>query len=728
MSVIPFKSRKELTCEQNLKAFIDRAKFDLTLYQEQGGFETVNWKTAKNLGMQFTEYESSAGKGDGKPFEQPFLDFARAYVREQQSIKEIAPSHMMRALKATYWGLKEVHGTADILLLDEPTITKARESVEARLTPQARYGTGGHMKKLFKWLKENRICLRYTPWKKSPWPRQKDRSEGTSKDDRDWQEERLLESYELRALADTFALAKTPYERYWSSCAVLLMFAPSRAGELYFLSTDCLFRTTAIQTVQNPDTGRVEEKEVEILNLRWKAEKGGGTIPKPVHPKLEEVVCEAVERLIELGRPARKAASWAISNPTLFYRHDGCITSNHHSEDAPLTYEQICKALNLNMRKREHQPSRFRTHPDELKKMPPLQNAWFKKLSHGKSKVSYRDLAEFYYEYYSKEFFEWPYVEEIRHVVSESLCLVRENELSCEFGTKPYSWLIPDVNDFNKVLGSDVSREGKEFRESLFSRMGITGPNNSPIQITTHQIRTWLSTMAERGEMDSLDLAMFAGRTRIQDNKAYDLRTPEEREATARAVLNIPKDSVLSLPKDNGLRAIEAVKVGVPITYEMLGDKNRVGAAQPTGWGVCEHDWTMAPCTKAGDCVACKDHACIKGLPKSLERLRKLEVAQTKEFEISVDASRRGEYGSEAWLKFNGRRLAITRTVIKMYEDGNIPEGTVIRIPKELDPTETQIALIESGLKVDINVQDSVSQSVTERTQNELLALFGGEA
>ncbi|WP_220455984.1 hypothetical protein [Vibrio rotiferianus] len=721
MSVIPFKSRKELTCEQNLKVFIDRAKFDLTLYQEQGGFDTVNWKTAKNLGMQFTEYESSPGKGDGKPFEQPFLDFARAYVREQQSIKEIAPSHMMRALKAIYWGLKEVHGTANVLLLDEPTITKARESVETRLTPQARYGTGGHMKKLFKWLKENRICLRHTPWKKSPWPRQKDRSEGTSKDDRDWQEERLLESHELAALADAFAKAKTPYEIYWSSCAVLLMFAPSRAGELYFLTTDCLFETTAIETTQNPDTGEIEDKETEVLNLRWKAAKGGGTIPKPVHPKLEQTVREAVARLTELGKPAREAAAWAIEHPNKFFRHSECITSFSHGEDKPLTYEELCAAMGLTPN------SKYSADTTDVQEMALGMRSpkWFLNLTEGKSQLTYHDLAEYTVTKYSKHYSSWPNIEEVRAPVSTALCLVRDNEFHKVFSAKEYSWVTPSVNEFNTALGSSDSRT--EVKDSMFEQLNIRNEDGSPIAISTHQIRTWLSTMAERGEMDSLDLAMFAGRTRIQDNKAYDLRTPEERETTARAVLNIPKNSVLSVPKDNGLRAIEAVKVGVPITYEMLGDKNRVGAAQPTGWGVCEHDWTMAPCTKAGDCVVCRDHACIKGLPKSLERLRKLEVAQAKEFEISVGACSRGEYGAEAWLKFNGRRLAITRTVITMYEDGNIPEGTVIRVPKELDPTETQIALIENGLKVDVNVQDSVSQSVIERTQNELLALFGGE-
>ncbi|SBT12974.1 hypothetical protein [Vibrio celticus] len=721
MSVIPFKSRKELTCEQNLKAFIDRAKFELTLYEDQGGFKSVNWKTAKNLGMQFTEYESSAGKGDGKPFEQPFLDFSRAYVREQQSIKEIAPSHMMRALKATYCGLKEVHGIADILLLDEPTITKARESVEARLTPQARYGTGGHMKKLFKWLKENRICLRHTPWKKSPWPRQKDRSEGTSKDDRDWQEERLLESHELAALADAFTKAKTPYEVYWSSCAVLLMFAPSRAGELYFLTTNCLFETTAIETFQNSDTGEVEDKETEVLNLRWKAAKGGGVIPKPVHPKLEHTVREAVKRLTKLGSSAREAAAWAIEHPNKFFRHSECITSLNLGENEPLSYAELCAAMGLTL------SNRFSSDTMDVQEMALALSSpkWFLNLIKDKTQITYSDLAEYSAKKYSKQYPSWPNIEEVGALVSTALCLVRDNEFHKDFLAKEYSWVTPSVNEFNTALGSSDSRT--EVKDSIFEQLNIRNEDESPITISTHQIRTWLSTMAERGEMDSLDLAMFAGRTRIQDNKAYDLRTPEEREATARAVLNIPKASVLGLPKDNGLRAIEAVKVGVPITYEMLGNKNRVGAAQPTGWGVCEHDWTMAPCTKAGDCVACKDHACIKGLPKSLERLRNLEVAQTKEFEISADACHRGEYGAEAWLKFNGRRLAITRTVIKMYEDGNIPEGTVIRIPKELDPTETQIALIENGLKVDINVQDSVSQSVIDRTQNELLALFGGE-
>ncbi|RKF14561.1 hypothetical protein DBZ36_16910 [Alginatibacterium sediminis] len=571
-------------------------------------------------------------------------------------------------------------------------------------------------------MKDNRICLRHTPWKKSPWPRQKDRAEGTSKDDRDWQEERLLESHDLAALADAFTKAKTPYEVYWSSCAVLLMFAPSRAGELYFLTTNCLFETTAIEASQNPDTGKVENKETEVLNLRWKAAKGGGTIPKPVHPKLEHTVREAVKRLTKLGASAREAAAWAIEHPNKFFRHSECITSLNHGENEPLSYSELRAAMGLTL------SNRFSSDTKDVQEMALALNSpkWFLNLIKDKTQITYSDLAEYSVKKYSKRYPTWPNIEEVGVPVSKALCLLRENEFHKDFMAKEYSWVTPSVNEFNTALGSSDSRT--EVKDSIFEQLNIRNEDGSSIAISTHQIRTWLSTMAERGEMDSLDLAMFAGRTRIQDNKAYDLRTPEEREATARAVLNIPKDSVLSLPKDNGLRAIEAVKVGVPITYEMLGNKSRVGAAQPSGWGVCEHDWTMAPCTKAGDCVSCKDHACIKGLPKSLERLRNLEVAQTKEFEISVDACSRGEYGAEAWLKFNGRRLAITRTLIRMYEDERIPEGTVIRIPKELDPTETQIALIENGLKVDINVQDSVSQSVIERTQSELLALFGNGA
>lgn len=62
----------------------------------------------------------------------------------------------------------------------------------------------------------------------------------------------------------------------------------------------------------------------------------------------------------------------------------------------------------------------------------------------------------------------------------------------------------------------------------------------------------------------------------------------------------------------------------------MLGNKNRIGTVQLTAFG-SGADWWMIPCSKSGECLSCKEHACVKGLPKSLERLKDFEQFQIKE-------------------------------------------------------------------------------------------------
>lgn len=718
MSVVPFKSRKDYTCERNLAAFISRAKNELTIYEVDGGFSSSTWyyilKSGKKASIAFKEFDSDRGKSDGEEFRQPFLDFARAYVREQQSIQEVAPSPMMAALKAIYHGLMSVYEEPNILLLDNLVIRKAKGIIEARNGAQSRYSIGGHLKRLLQWLKENRICLKHTVWRESPWRRARDRAEGTSSQDRKWQEERLLSSHEITALADAFAMARSRYELYWSSCAVLLMFAPSRAGELHYLGTDCLFETTGIEEKRNPDSGQIERVEVPVLNVRWKAAKGGGTIPKPVHPRLEATVREAVSRLIALGRPAREAAHWATMHPDRFFRHEGCITAASHGEDEALNYEELCAAMNLESAARTVEASR-KTDPNDLKKMVPFRSKWFKDLSAGKDKITYRDLAYYTIQKYAKCFPKWPCLEEVNSLVFEALCLVRENEFHNVSSPKSFTFISPDVNLFNAALGSGKSRS--ERGASMFELLGIKDESGSAMKVSTHQIRAWLSTMAERGEMDSLDLAMFAGRTRIEDNRAYDLRSEAERITAARSVINPSHEG--------GLRIIESVDINVPVTFRDLGYKDRAGVGQWSGFGFCEHDWTMSPCNKAGDCVSCSEHACIKGLPKSLARLKQLEEAQAVEFDRARLAHESGEYGAEAWAIFLGRRLAVTRALVQMYEDGNIPKGTIIRVPEELDPTSTQVALNAKGLKTDIERDDDISQAIGKRTKNEFLSLMG---
>jgi len=42
--VIPFTPKHEVECKKNLLDFIERAKSNLSIYEDQGGFNSDNWK------------------------------------------------------------------------------------------------------------------------------------------------------------------------------------------------------------------------------------------------------------------------------------------------------------------------------------------------------------------------------------------------------------------------------------------------------------------------------------------------------------------------------------------------------------------------------------------------------------------------------------------------------------------------------------------------------------
>jgi hypothetical protein len=134
----------------------------------------------------------------------------------------------------------------------------------------------------------------------------------------------------MTAIADCFSKAVTKEDQYWSSVLTLLMFAPSRAGELPGLVVDCLHET---------ESGR--------LGVRWYGEKGFGDTIKWVPDVMQETVIEAHRRLVEIGAPARAAAKFAYDNPEVFYRHEECITPSDFPEDRPLSALEFAHAMNF---------------------------------------------------------------------------------------------------------------------------------------------------------------------------------------------------------------------------------------------------------------------------------------------------------------------------------------------------------------------------------------------
>lgn len=293
-------------------------------------------------------------------------------------------------------------------------------------------------------------------------------------------------------------------------------------------------------------------------------------------------------------------------------------------------------------------------------------------ISHLKDEV--RDSVEKFGGFY------WPYLDEKKSLkIWDALCLHRMNEFRAQRATRADSWRIPKVSEVNERLGSGDSI-------SLFERFGLRNPDGTPFKMTSHQLRHWLSTMSERAGMDDYTLAQWAGRARVADNRHYDHRTPEERLHEAKKLLPIQPAPLL-----------ERIKHRQPVTYQELG-VDRLGTAMATLYGMCVHDYAMAPCQKQRECMTCKEHVCIKGDHITLERILLLEAQTELLLERAQKAHEDGDFGADRWVDNHKWKLAHVRAMRMALEHPGIPEGAVLRIPDEHDPSPVRRALMDLGV------------------------------
>lgn len=270
----------------------------------------------------------------------------------------------------------------------------------------------------------------------------------------------------------------------------------------------------------------------------------------------------------------------------------------------------------------------------------------------------------------------WPFIDNKRAVKAwGALCLHRENEFSRQRAIRTDTWRIPSANEVNSRLGAGISL-------SLFDRAGMRNSDGTRIKLTSHQLRHWLSTMSERAGMDDYTLAQWAGRARVADNHHYDHRSPEERMETARELLPTQPAPLL-----------ERIKHRQPVTYQELG-VDRLGTAKATLYGMCVHDYAMAPCQKQRECMTCKEHVCIKGDHVTLERICLLEGQTEALLKKAQNAHSDGDFGADRWIDNHKWKLAHVRAMRMALEHPDILEGSALSIPDGHDPSPVRCVLM----------------------------------
>lgn len=681
-NIIPFTPLLDLTHAENLKNFIYHCEHELTLYNNQGGFDVHTWRYnsgSKSHAMVFSKYSKNLNSYAFEPLSEPFIFFAKSYIRFIQSEKQVTSvGDKMVILRMVHDALINIHGQADILKIDglvQSEVTDLINERYPRSDKRSRYG--GQLIKLYKFFIQKNIAPALPDWK-NIWKRRKAKAERTDKESREWQEVRCPSLHQMLSLADCFAKAKTPEDKYWSSVIALLMFAPSRGGELAYLSINSL----------HEESGR--------LGVRWYGQKGFDFTIKWVPEVMEAMVRKAFERLIEIGQPARNAAKYAFMNPGRFMHHDRCVTPEEFPINQPLNALEFAHAMGFAQSTIERLKAKTVNY-DNITSWNILgahSSEWIKELRKNGS-PTYQHLAQFTLKKYKNK--NWPNLPKTERPIWEALLLIRDNEFHNVFLPKPFSWLMPTVNQLNDQLDS---RPLKNPIKTIFQRFNIKDDEGDEIKMVSHQLRVWLSTNAERGGMDSWKLAQWAGRARIEDNRNYDLRTQTEREQQANALLKY----------EHRPTALEAVKMNLPVAAVDVG-LNRIGIIDVTEVGFCVHDYAMSPCTKGGQCMTCKEHVCMKGMPKTLERIKLIEERLDEQFQKAKKGAEESVFGADRWETHLGWKLAHVRTQRKRLESNEIPDGTLIWIPPEHDVSPIERSLKQKGHEIQTPKEELVDNS-----------------
>ncbi|WP_244154846.1 integrase [Rodentibacter heidelbergensis] len=555
--------------------------------------------------------------------------------------------------------LYNIKGKVDILLLDYLVI----HEVENIVSKKYKKGTesvnklGYQLQKLFDFCRENQITPQLPLWE-NPYKRPRDLTILLDDKGKEYRSSKMPTDEEMMLVAKLFHDAPNldKETEYYTAVMALLMVAPSRCSELMSLSVNCL-------EWEEDSLGNKQ------LGIRWIPAKNGKEGLKWVPSSMQDVIIEAVKRLTNIGALARNAAKFAEENPNTLMISDQDVQLSPYLSQKPLTEIEIGKALGFNGKYG-------------------IRTKWFKKLmKENDFVITYDVLGKYLYEKYTSKFNYWPYIDKNKNVkASEALLLFRENEFHDDFSPKSFSFVLPTVNQINDRFCYSETRP----KTSLWEKHCIGTSKGEFIRLPSHNARHWLSTKAERGGMDELTLANWAGRARVADNKAYDHRTEEEKSESVRNLL-IPED----------ISILDKIHLNLPITYEDLG-KDRIGIATVTEIGICEHDYAMSPCSRHGDCETCKELICIKGLESSLEILKQRETQLIEQFNKAKEHHKIGVFGEDRWISNLGWRLTHIKTKIKFLENSEIPNGSLLRMPDEYDPSPVKLALQEKGMDIDL--------------------------
>ncbi len=557
------------TAKAAVCAFIEHCQGEFSYVYGSIDWESYFW--GKPFSLNFCDLRQKGRIGNPDyAFPEPYMSYAKAWVFYQKSFRRgtKTASKIIPMLKCLHQAL--VDQERQVWQVDESTMDVAQDVVRRRYKKTTAYGIGKELEIAHEFLVSKCLVRGSFVWRSAL---KADRDRGrVSLEAKKKEKENLPDPELVKKIGQVFSSCPTnPRDIITTSLCAIMLPLPVRIGEVLNLPVECL----------------VEDKLQDgrpALGVRFHVEKNGIPKVKHVQPEMAPIIREAVSRLRALGEEARRIAKFHEENPGKFYRHRGCPEVTDHQ---PLSYQQVAAAMGWAEGSDRH-----------VRAM--LYNA---KLSTQEYTLTLSELGNYVYKRLPADF---PWIDRSAGIrYSEGLFCIQRFLMHSGRTTSPVlvSRVSPAMvaND----LGEPSSPDGSGFTP-FFARHPPEDSDVERHKIRAGQFRHQITTMALRGMLSAEEIAWWSGRKNISENSHYQHVCPEDMASLIRA-----RDSSLEI--DQSVQAlVDRLSKQIPLSEDsFLGREGRTGHV--TEFGFCTHDFVMAPCFKAMDCLNCSEQVCVKG-------------------------------------------------------------------------------------------------------------------
>ena len=312
--------------------------------------------------------------------------------------------------------------------------------------------------------------------------------------------------------------ARDPMDVIATSAYALLLATHSRTSELHRLDAyDC-----EVEAVENGE---------RRYGLRWYPSKGGEPETRWVSTALVPLASEALQRLRETTEPARELARNYVAGEPILPRddpHDPHARDGYISAETLGTMTHPKRALAALHRSGVDVGAALATHlgvtltrSAKLYLRGPIEEAFLADLPRGFRLADPKARLRY-----------------------DRVLLVRTGNMSPR--SSHLFWRLTRIasDELDLTMNGRDSRSGRV--PGLLERLPLVDDDGETVRITPHQLRHYMTTLANEGNLSQLDIAKWAGRKDARHNRYYD------HETTASLVVNptIPAGAILRLNEE----------------------------------------------------------------------------------------------------------------------------------------------------------------------------------